>query len=149
MAIDKARIARFFDRYAARFNRSLQDPPVVDTAGVIDAFADYFVEASPRGVQGGKNGLRFRLVVPWGFAHYRKLGTTSMTIKRLSTTAIDDRHAMARVTWDSRYTRPRDGKAVRIVFTNVYFLQVLRGKPRIFAYVTGDEAGLLKKHGLG
>jgi len=37
---------------------------------------------------------------------------------------------------------------VKIVFANRYFLAIRKGVPKIFAYVTGDEQALLKKHGL-
>ncbi|HSX60151.1 MAG TPA: hypothetical protein VLF18_08135 [Tahibacter sp.] len=144
---NETRVHAFFDAYARRFNEALLGKPV-DVRGVTDAFADYFVEASPAGVRGGRNGLLFRLRVPLGFRHYRKIGTTAMRIAKVTVTPLDDLHLMARVRWDSRYRR-KDGVIERIEFENLYFLQMCNGEPRIFAYVTGDEAALLREHGIG
>lgn len=143
---NETRVRAFFDAYARRFNDALAGK-AVDTRGVTDAFADYFVEASPAGVRGGRNGLLFRLRIPFGFRHYRKLGTKAMRILKIEVTALDDLHLTARVHWDSRYVR-KDGSPVHIEFDNLYFVQMQHGEPRIFAYVTGDEALLLKQHGL-
>lgn len=144
---NETRVRAFFDAYARRVNDALKDDPVVDTKGVTDAFADYFVEASPVGVQGGRNGWLFRLRIPAGYRFYRKIGTTAMNIARITVTALDDLHLMARVRWDSRYRR-KNGDEVRIEFENIYFVQMQNGELRIFAYITGDEAKLLKQHGL-
>ncbi len=144
----RRKIESFFRRYAERFQRSLDDPSDVDTDGVVASFADYFVESSPAGVRGGKNGLAFKFMIGRGFAHYRKIGTVSMKVAKLEVTPLDDAHAMAKVTWDSRYRRRKDGADVRIVFANLYFLAFRKGVPKIFAYITGDEQALLKKHGL-
>ena len=144
----KRKLVPFFRRYAERFQRALDDPSDVDIDGVVASFADYFVESSPAGVHGGKNGLKFKFMIGRGFAHYRKIGTVSMKVAKLEATPLDAIHAMAKVTWDSRYIRPKDGAKVRIVFANLYFIQFRKGVPKIFAYATGDEQALLKKHGL-
>ncbi|MBX9400591.1 hypothetical protein K4L06_04645 [Lysobacter sp. BMK333-48F3] len=142
------RIEQFFRRYQRCFQRALDDPHDVDTDAVTGAFADYFVQSSPAGVYGGKNGLKFKFMIGRGFARYRKIGMTSMAIAKIETTPLDPAHALAKVNWDSRYRRRKDGAEVRIVFANLYFLRLRPGKPKIFGYVTGDEAALLKKHGL-
>ena len=139
-------IERFFADYAKRFNDSLKEPPVVDVAGVRNAFADYFVGASPVGVKGARNGLIFRFMIPRGFAHYKKIGTTAMNVTSVVVTAIDDLHVMASVAWDSRYRK--DGREIAIPFENVYLLQITDKGPKIFAYVTGDEQKVLREHGL-
>lgn len=139
-------IERFFRAYAKRVNDALKDPPVMDAAGIQKSFADYFVESSPVGVIGGKNGVRFRNAILRGYKGYRKIGTTAMTVTSVKITPIDEMHVMAHVAWDSRYRK--DGKEIRIPFTNVYMLQMSKKGPKIFAYVTGDEAKVLKDHGL-
>jgi hypothetical protein len=147
MVNHEAKIKEFFSEYEARFNRSLQEPPVVDVNGVVESFAPYFVEASPAGVHGGKNGWLFKMMIPRGFAYYKKIGTKSMKIISLDITQLDDYHAMAKVHWNSRYLN-KDGKEVQIEFDNLYFLQVLGDNAKIFAYVTGDEQKILKERGL-
>lgn len=142
------KVARFFRRYAERFQRSLDDSSHADTDGVVASFADYVVGSGPAGVHGGKNGLKFKFMIGRGFAYYRKIGTVSMKIAELEVTPLDKLHALAEVTWDSRYRRRKGGAKVRIVFTNLYFVRLQRGAPKIFAYITGDEQALLKKHGL-
>jgi hypothetical protein len=142
-----APIEAFFAAYAARFNAALADPPHDDVEGTAAAFARFFVEASPLGVNGGPNNEAFRAMIPQGNAFYRAIGTKSMAIRGLEIQPIDDLHAMVRVHWDSRYARP-DGAEVAIPFDVVYFVQVLDGTPRIFAYITGDEQRVLREHGL-
>ena len=138
----RKKVEAFFKRYAATYARALADKPGVDKA-VTRAFADYFVEASPAGVHGGRNGVVFRLMARRGFARYRKIGVESMLIDALEVTPLDDLHAMARLTWDSRTRRRSDGR-----FTHHYFLTLLGGSVRIFAYVATDEQAILRRHGL-
>jgi hypothetical protein len=143
----RKKVEVFFDRYAATYARALADKPGVDKA-VAAAFADYFVESSPAGVHGARNGLVFRFMAKRGFARYRKLGVESMTVDALEITPLDGQHAMARVMWDSRTRRRSDGRMVRIRFAHHYLLTLVRGRPRIFAYVATDERAIMKKHGL-
>jgi hypothetical protein len=140
------RVGEFFEQYAERFNRSLAGEKV-EAKEVAESFADHFVEAGPGGVNGGKNGLLFRMMIPRGFAHYRKIGTTQMKVAALSVEPIDDRHVLAKVHWDSRY-RKKDGSDDRIEFDVTYLLHFEDGEPKIFAYITGDEERILKEHGL-
>lgn len=142
-----ASIQSFFEAYARRFNNALADPPVEDIEGTANAFAKYFVEASPEGVNGGPNDHRFKAMLPQGNAFYRSIGTKSMAIESLDIQPIDAMHAMVRVHWDSRYQKP-SGEDVRIPFEVVYLVQVRDETPRIFAYITGDEQGVLRQHGL-
>jgi len=143
----RKKVEAFFKRYAATYARALAGRPGVEQA-VLDAYAGYFVESSPAGVHGGKNGIVFRLMVKRGFARYRKIGVESMEVSALEVTPLDPLHAMARVTWDSRTRRRSDGHIVRIVFTHHYFLTLTDRKARIFAYVATDEQAIMKKHGL-
>jgi steroid delta-isomerase-like uncharacterized protein len=144
---DQAQRARaFFQRYAERFNRSLAGEKV-EAKDVAESFASHFVAASPVGVNGGKNGLLFRWMIPRGFAHYRKLGTTEMKIAQLELEPIDSLHALAKVHWDSHYTK-KDGSPERIEFDVTYLLHFEHDEPKIFAYITGDEERVLREHGL-
>jgi hypothetical protein len=141
-------IRQFFQAYAHRFQASLDAPGEVDVEGVVNSFAPYFVESSPAGVQGGRNGLMFRWMVPRGFAHYRKLGTRRMCIDSLQVTELDPMHAMAKVGWHSEYVKKADGAAVSIDFVVIYLLRLGDAGPQIFAYVSGDEQKALREHGL-
>ncbi len=140
-------IEEFFAGYAARFNRSLRDPPEVDIDGVVDSFASFFVGASPAGVSGGKNDEQFRAMFPQGFDFYRSIGTKLMKIAAMDITPLDEYHAMVKVHWDSHYVK-KDSKEVQIKFDVFYFLQLLDEKPKIFAYVTGDEQKAFQERGL-
>ncbi|MFZ5893918.1 MAG: ester cyclase [Myxococcota bacterium] len=140
------RTKMFFLRYAERFNQSLQGKEV-DPKEVADSFARHFVEASPIGVNGGKNGLLFRWMIPRGFAHYKKIGATQMNIKKLDVEPLDPGHALAKVEWDSRYAKP-DGSEEHIAFDVTYLLHYEHEDPKIFAYITGDEERILREHGI-
>jgi len=140
------RVKAFFARYADRFNRCLEGESV-DPKTVADSFASHFVEASPAGVNGRKNGLLFRWMIPRGFAHYKNIGTRSMDISDLALETIDPQHALAKVHWDSRYTKG-DGSDERIEFDVTYLLHFEDGDPKIFAYISGDEERILREHGV-
>lgn len=138
-------IKKFFREYADRFNRSLHGESV-DAGEVAGSFAKHFVEASPAGVSAAKNGTLFRWMIPNGFARYRKIGTTNMSIDNIEVESIDLMHALAKVHWESDYEK--DGKRDHIAFDVTYLLQFEGSKPKIFAYITGDEEKVLKEHGL-
>jgi len=141
-------IRQFFEAYQGRMNAALQKRPVVDVAAATAAFARYFVGSSPRQVYGAKNGWLFRLMIPRGYARYRRLGTQRMEMRGLSVVPLDDYHVLARTHWWSRYRR-KSGDPVEIEFDNICLLRIAAGQePQIFAYITGDEQQVLKDHGL-
>jgi hypothetical protein len=140
-------IREFFEAYARRFNDSLRAGGRVDVQGVLDSFAEYFVESSPAGVHGGRNGLLFRWMVPRGFAHYRRIGTRRMLVRSLQVTELDPLHAMAKVGWHSEYVK-KSGDAVAIDFDVIYLMRVADPHPEIFAYIAGDEQKVLREHGV-
>jgi hypothetical protein len=138
----------FFAAYARRSNDALQDPPVEDTNGVAAAFAPYFVESSPNGVQGAPNGDEFRKMIPQGFAKYREVGGKAMRVTRVKATELDNLHVQARVDWEFDYKRRSDGRKGTVAFQNIYFLSFVSGEPKIFAYITPDEGKAMRDHGL-
>ena len=141
-------VRRFFEAYQGRMNAALQKPPAIDVSAAAAAFASYFVGSNPTKVAGGKNGWLFRLMIPRGYASYRRLGTQRMEIRGLSITSLDDHHVLARTHWWSSYRR-KSGDSVEIEFDNIYLLHIASGQePKIFAYITGDEQQVLKDHGL-
>lgn len=140
-------IEDYFAAYAAGFNKALADVPEIDVEATAGAFADCFIATDPNGVSCGKNDEQFRAQIPKGFAFYRSIGTKSMRVTSLTVTPLDDYHLMADVHWESIY-RKKDGSDERIDFENIYFIQIIGEKPRIFGYITGDEQRLLRERGL-
>lgn len=138
----KDRIQTFFAAYEQRFNDALGGQQV-DVDETTAAFADYFVESSPAGVMGGMNDEQFKEQIPKGFEFYKSIGTLSMKIGQLDITELDEFHAMAKVHWISAYKGNR-----QIEFDVHYFLNMLNGAPKIFAYITGDEQKVLSENGL-
>ena len=143
-----AAVRAFFDAYARRFNEAIADPPKIDSKGLREAFADYFVGTDPKSVRGGKNGLFFRLMMQLGYRRYRKLGCKRMELKHVEVTGLDDFHVLARTRWCSLFRR-KDKSVVEIEFENIYLLHCPEGgAPKIFAWITPDEQQALKDHGI-
>src|SRR5688572_33356023 len=112
-------IKSFFSAYEARFNGALEGKE--DTDGIVHSFASCFLEASPAGINCGKNNESFREAIPKGNAYYRNIGTKSMKISSLDITKLDDLHYMVRVHWDSLYEK-KNKEQVAISFDVIYFL---------------------------
>lgn len=141
------KIRQFFDDYTKSFNASLRHGAAVDAKSMRNSFAGYFVESSPTGVQGAKNGLLFGFVIPRGFRHFRRIGKTAIRLAELQLTRIDDHHYMAKAHWDAAYRRP-GGDTRHIGFDVVYFLTLHSGSPKIFSYITQDEKKVLRENGI-
>ena len=140
-----ATIDAFFADYEKLFNRSLKEE--VDVEKTVKSFAGCFVEASPAGIICGNNDDEFRKRIPKGYEFYKSIGTQSMTIQSKKITALDELHQMTKVDWSAGY-RKKDGKEEVIDFSVLYFTQLQKGEPKIFAYITGDEQKVLKERGL-
>lgn len=139
------KIDAFFTAYANRFNDFLSEGRL-DIAETANTFAPCFVEASPLGVQCMSNDDNFRQLLPKGCDFYKSIGTRSMRITSRQITALDDYHAMAKINWESIYMK-EDG-LIELRFDVHYFVQLLHGTIKIFAYITGDEQKLLQENGL-
>ena len=50
------KLEAFFDAYAKKFNESLQGNTDVDS--MVNSFAEFFIEASPKGIMEGKKRYR-------------------------------------------------------------------------------------------
>ena len=135
----------FFKYYEDRVNKALSGS--VDVEGTANAFADFFIEANPFGVQCGKNDEQFRAQIPKGLEYYKSIGTVSMKVEDLTTTRLDEFHAMVSVHWKALYNK-KDGNEEIIEFDVIYFLQTINQQLKIFAYITGDEQGVLKERGI-
>ncbi len=143
-SVDK-KLKEFFREYEARFNRAMAGS--IETEATANAFASCFLEANPFGVNCGKNDDQFRAVIPRGYEFYRNIGTKSMKIASLDITPLDDYHSMAKVHWQAIY-RKKDGSEECIEFDVIYFVQTINDQLKIFAYITGDEQGVLRERGL-
>lgn len=142
----KQQIDNFFDQYAARFNRILKgEAPDIDET--IKSFAECFIEASPAGINCGKNDNQFRAMIPQGYDFYKKIGITSMDILSKEIVLLDEYHTMAKIHWQSGFIKQDQSKG-SIPFDVIYFLQTKESDHKIFAYITGDEQKALKKNGL-
>ncbi|MGO4289677.1 hypothetical protein [Chitinophaga sp. RAB17] len=146
MSTFKTAIHHFFKNYEKGFQDALKGESV-DAEKVAAQFAAYFIEASPKGVMSAHNDKKFIASIPEGYEHYRQIGTQSMKIGEQTITLLDTFHAMVKIHWLSTYLR-KDGKKVAIDFDVIYFLQKIGDEPKIFAFIAGDEEGLLKENGL-
>lgn len=144
MADINDQIEQFFEEYEKRFAEGLAGNAVAEETA--KAFADFFVEASPMGIMGGKNDQEFLDRVPKGYDFYRSIGITKMEIRQLDITELNELHYMVEVYWESFYEK--DSQPGSIEFSVIYFLQHLNGSLKVFAYITGDEQAVLKERGL-
>jgi tellurite resistance-related uncharacterized protein len=92
---------------------------VVDLDEVASLYAPEFIGAAPGGVMTGKNDEYFAQAMALGYANYR--------------TATYSR-------WDQA--------DVAIEFDVHYFVRHLDEEPKVFGWVTGDEEGVLREHGI-
>ena len=144
----EAKAKALFQDYSRRSNAALRDPADADIDALADAFAGHFVGANPKGVMGGAKDESFPATLRRGFEAYRAMGGTRFEIVGLETEALDDFHVMVRADWEFDYARPRDGATGTIAFRNIYFVNFAGGEPKIFAWITPDEAQAMKDHGL-
>jgi hypothetical protein len=142
---NKELIKKFFSAYETRFNDALNGKEDVDAT--VNSFASCFLEASPAGINCGKNDASLREAIPRGNAYYKKIGTKSMKIISLDITPLDGLHYMVKVHWDSLYEK-KDKEEVAISFDVIYFLQLKDNELKIFLYITGDEQKVLEENGL-
>jgi len=141
------KIGEFFAQYEDRVNSALGEKPVINAKATAEAFSDCFIAANPSGVNCGKNDEQFQSQILQGFEFYRSIGTKSMKISGLTETVLDEFHVQARVSWQSNYIK-RDGMGERIDFDVIYLLQIKDDRPKIFAYITGDEERVLRERSL-
>ena len=138
-------IYNFFAAYEKRFNDALKGE--TDVEAMANAFAPYFVEASPAGIHGGSNDPEFRKRIPQGMEFYCQIGTHSMEIVAQDVTPLDDMHYMVKIHWKATY-KNKDNTDLAIEFDVIYFLQYREDELKIFAYITGDEDKVMREHGL-
>jgi len=136
---------RFFVRYADAYNRSLEGE--VQDEAIRAHFTDVFIAAGPHGVNSGPNDESFSRTLKEAYAFYRKIGTRKMTVRRVQTLPLDATHYVCRVYWRADYER-KDGSPLTLDFEVTYMLETTSGKPKIFAFVAGDELAMYRDNGL-
>ena len=138
-------VTRFFERYAALFNRALKAETGMDEVATL--YASAFIAASPAGVTAGHNDAALKQAMADGYERYRRMGTKEMRLRDIRVSVIDDRHCLAGLDWTATYARQgRDD--VAIDFEVHYLVQILDGGPRVFGWIAGDEDALLRRHGI-
>lgn len=137
-------IADFFNRYERLTNAALTGKPDMEAIG--DLYDDAFIAASPAGIMTGKKDDEFKKAVIAGFARYREIGTRRMDVRNVRVEPIDALHALARVDW--RATYDVDGTQKTIDFANAYLTRIDSGRVKVFGWITGDEEGELRSHGI-
>ncbi len=136
----------FFRNYVAVFNRSLRHD--IDADAIRASYAEYFVSAGVGGaVRGAANDEKYAEVLRQGAGFYEAIDLQGMTLLKVEATPIDAGHDMVRPYFRADYRR-KDGETLSIEFDVVYMLQQREGGPKIFAFVSGDEMGLYRRHGL-
>ncbi|WP_439814043.1 hypothetical protein [Zavarzinia sp. CC-PAN008] len=138
-------IQAFFTRYQDLVNRALAGEGVVHDLRPM--FAEATIAATPQGVTTARNDADLGRAMQDGHARYRAIGTRSMVIRFVAVQPIDAMHAQAQVGWTAAYARPGRPN-LPLDFDVTYFLQMRGGPPRIFGWVSGDEEGLLRQHGI-
>ena len=137
---------QFFREYAKTYERSLGES--VDVAAIRSFFAEAFVAASVgRQVVAGANNETFEETLRRGYAFYKAIGTTSMSVDRVEPEPLYVNHDRVRVFYSAGY-RKRDGTEVSIPFDVLYLLQRRSRGPKIFGFVADDEMAAYREHGL-
>lgn len=146
MIIQQHEIDNFFSRYETRVNEVLAggEPDIEET---VNSFSEKFIEASPLGINVGKNDKKFEKVIVQGWEFYKNIGIRSMDILSTQVTILDTLHAIVKVHWNSSFVR-KDKSEGNIPFDVFYLLQKKDESLKIFAYITGDEQQALKDEGL-
>lgn len=145
MSKRKKNIEEFFTAYEQHFNQAITSEQA-DEREIKKSFADCFIESSPLGVQCGKNDDQFLERIKQGYAFYKHIGSTGMSIVSREITLLDDFHAIVKVYW--RYTYQKDNRAGAIDFNVFYIVSTASNEIKIVAFLVGDEQQALKDAGL-
>lgn len=145
MPLNPDDIGQFFTGYAGAFNRALAGDG--DLQAIAAHFTACVIESHAGGVICGENGPDFLKVLEKGYAHYRSIGTKTMSVTGVDSIAIADDHSVATVHWRGGY-RTNDSREVTIDFDVHYFIKRERGALKIFGFIAGDEQGALKRAGV-
>ena len=99
-----------------------------------------------------KNGPEFIKILEKGYAYYKSIGTTAMSVTGVDSIPITDDHSVATVHWRGEY-RTNAGGDVAIDFDVHYFVKSEKEKSgpaalKILGFIAGDEQGALRRAGV-
>lgn len=135
----------FFSRYALTVNNALFGD-AVNAEVLKNSFAGFVVGANPLGIYGGANDDQFQKTIRGGIDFYKQIGIISMNISSIEITTLDHIHSLVKIFWKAFYAK--DELSVEIPFEVFYVVQNGSTAPKIFAYITGDEQAVLRRHHL-
>ena len=141
----KEQVEKFFQKYEQFFMQSLSGNVIFDE--ITELFAPEFIAASPMGVMTGKNDIDFQKALSYGYEQYRKMGTIGMHICKIKVYPIDEYHSVAHVSWRASYQKS-DKSRVDIDFEVHYLMQEIKGKLRVFGWISGNEQEVLRENGI-
>jgi len=141
----EAEVRKLFERYERISGQALRGEADADELAAL--YASEFIASSPAGVMAGKNDRRFVQALVQGHAHYREIGTRSMSVREVRVSPIDGLHCVAHVAWVATYARS-DGPDVSIDFDVHYLVRNVDGQPKVFGWMSSDEQALLREHGI-
>ena len=139
------RLKEFFCRYESFFMKSLYEE--IDSEEILNLYASEFIAATPLGVMTGKNDDDFKQALFAGYEQYRKMGTIDMHVCKIKIYPIDEYHGVAHVFWRASYQKS-DKSRVDIDFEVHYLMQEIKGKLRVFGWISGNEQEVLKEYGI-
>lgn len=141
----KEQVEKFFQKYEQFFMQSLIGKLNPDE--ITELYAPEFIAASPMGVMTGKNDIDFQKTLSYGYEQYRKMGTIGMHVCKIKVYPIDEYHSVAHVSWRASYQKS-DKSRVSIDFEVHYLMQEIKGKLRVFGWISGNEQEVLRENGI-
>lgn len=141
----KEQVEKFFQKYEQFFMQSLIGKLNPDE--ITELYAPEFIAASPMGVMTGKNDIDFQKTLSYGYEQYRKMGTIGMHVCKIKVYPIDEYHSVAHVSWRASYQKS-DKSRVNIDFEVHYLMQEIKGKLRVFGWISGNEQEVLRENGI-
>lgn len=141
----KEQVEKFFQKYEQFFMQSLIGK--LNSDEITELYAPEFIAASPMGVMTGKNDIDLQKTLSNGYEQYRKMGTIDMHVCKIKIYPIDEYHGVAHVFWRASYQKS-DKSRVDIDFEVHYLMQEIKGKLRVFGWISGNEQEVLKEYGI-
>lgn len=135
---------QMFRRYVDAMNAALDD---ADTSGTIQSFyAETSLALSLDGRLQAATNAELGLILSQMQDLYRKSSMQAMTLGRVEATALEENHDRVVVHYIADYLAR--GATVPVPFSVTYLCQRRGEDAKIFAFIAGDEAALLRQYGV-